>query len=133
MGLETSTERKRKYIVEYLIGGFPTALRAIRFGNTCNALVEINIKPIKFRQWFAGMDTELAVTEDYEGLTKIKMTWLEMDRDAAHAVMKKVRSTMELHGKEYSDNLVVIEEIIRGKPLPQSINMNDTLRIAIGA
>lgn len=122
MSLETATERKRKRIVEYEISGFPIAQKAVIFGNTVEALVKRDIKPVKFRQYIKG-ETNLAITENYPGETTLKLTFLELEQDTAHAIMDKVKNTVRLHEETHGDNLTIDEEILRGKPLPQSINM----------
>ena len=121
MSIETSSERKRKRIVEHVISGFKTAKEAIVFGNTVNAVIQENTGEfIKFRQMIGSPDTNLAITEDYSGDTILKMSFLELSgNEVANFICDTVRIVSDKHKDVHDNQLHIMDESIREKPQPQ--------------
>lgn len=123
MSLETAVERKRKRIVEHVLGPFDNAFEAIRFGNTVESLVNgaLKARP-KFRQSIGATDTALAITGSYTGETMLKTAFLEVqENEDARFICAQLRASLEIHNLEYAGRVQVTDETIRDKPLPQKI------------
>jgi len=122
MSLETANTRKRKRIIEHTLGPFDNAFEAIRFGNTIESLVNEKLGTTKFRQSIGALNTPLAITKDYIGDTMLKTVFLEVQgNDAARFVCEQLRYTAQVHNDCYSGRVMVHDELIRAKPLPQTI------------
>lgn len=122
MSLETVSERRRKRIVEHIVGPFDNAYEAIRFGNTVESLVNQRFGEVKFRQQIGSPDTRLAITEDYIGPTMLKTMFLELaDQDMALYVSKTMEVARQNHNEHNNGRVEQIDEVIREKPQPQFI------------
>lgn len=122
MSLESASERKRKRIVEHVLGPFDNAWEAIRFGNTVESLVDERLKKTKFRQSIGAVDTSLAITKDYMGDTMLKTVFLEIqETEGAKYICDQLRYTVKIHNESYAGRVVVTSETILDKPQPQFI------------
>lgn len=122
--MEASSERKRKNIVEQEITGFNNASSAIVFGNTVEELIKRDVQDVKFRQYIAGENTDLAITEEWSGPTILKLMFLELDRNTAVFIRNRINEIVDLA----QENIRIEQETVRGKPQPQIINLNHAER-----
>lgn len=125
MSLESASARKNKRIVEYVIGGFQTAKDAITFGNTTESVIQSRMLKFfpKFKQSIGSPDTKLAITEDWEEATVLKLTFLEIpNQNSAISICDAVRTIVATHEKVHKTSLAVLKEEIREKPQPQFMN-----------
>ena len=123
MSLETVEERRRKRIVEHIIGNFRTAKEAIVFGNTVDAVIrdKTNLE-IKFRQFVGSPDTSLAITEDYTGETVLKTHFLEIpDQNTAMFICEELKGALSAHNQVNGADVKVMNEVVREKPQPQRL------------
>ena len=122
MSLETASERKRKRIIEHVLGPFDNAFEAIRFGNTVQSLVNGRLNKIKFRQSIGATDTFLAINQDYIGDTMLKTVFMEVqETEAAKFICDQLRVAVGFHNEENAGRVVVTDEVMRDKPIPQFI------------
>lgn len=116
MSLETNAERRRKRITEHWISGFPTAKIALNFSDAVRDMISNKTK-VKYRSCIEGANTILAIDENWNNPTILKITCLEMDQDQAIFVSQGMKKTIKLNGFKLE------KEIIREKPQPQRLGM----------
>lgn len=123
MSLETDAERRRKRIVEHILGRFRTAKEAIVFGNTLNSVVREKTKlNIKFDQQIGSPDTSLAITEDYDGETLLKTFFLEIpDQNTAVFICEEMKGVLSAHNQVNGASVEIMNEVVREKPQPQRL------------
>lgn len=121
-GPESAYERLRKRIVECYIDGFSSAKDAIKLGNTIELIASDKIDKFKFRQGIGSPDTFLAITENYNGNTMLKLTFMELyGNESAQTVCGFIRKAVDDYNDVHSANLSLVKEVIRDKPKPQRI------------
>lgn len=118
--MESNADRKRKHITEHVISGFNNANEAIIFGNTIEHIIVNKLKNSKFRQSIGSIETKLAITEDYQGPTVLKVNFLEIDREAISFIQNKIAELVGLSNRD----LLIEQTSAREKPQPQIINLN---------
>lgn len=123
MSLESASARKKKRIVQQEIGGFRTAKEAIVFGNTVNSVMQDKVKSgFKYKQYIAAPKSKIAITEDYDGETILRMSVLEIaDQNTAMFVVETIKAAISMHTEVHKCVLNIINEVIREKPQPQRI------------
>ena len=126
--VESAADRHRKRIVEHTIEGFTNAQTAIIFGNTVEKLVTEKIGAQKYRQYIGSKDTSLAITPEWTEETVLKANFLELkDDDMAQFICDQFSKSMKIHNDVHRAHLKVVNKVIRGKPQPQFIGMNQPL------
>lgn len=121
-GPESAYERLRKRIVECYIDGFDSAKEAIKLGNTIELIASDKIDKFKFRQGIGSPDTFLAITENYNGNTMLKLTFMELyGNESAQTVCGFIKKAVDDYNDVHSANLSLVKEVIRDKPKPQRI------------
>lgn len=122
MSSEPAEVRRKKRIVEYVISGFPSANKAIVFGNTINSMVTESTGKQKYQQYIASPDTKLAITDKWNGLTTLKANFLELkSQHISVFITEAVRRAVRNHNELYPDKIKIEQEIVRIKPQPQFI------------
>ena len=119
---ESSTECRRKRIVEHVIEGFTNAQSAIIFGNTVDRLVKDKIGKQKYRQQIGALDVKIAITDKWTGPTVLKTSFLALDGDEmAQFICAQFSKSLKIHNDVHRASLRIVDKVIRIKPQPQYI------------
>jgi len=123
MSLESASARREKRMVEQMIGGFRNAREAIVFGNTIESVVQDKVKElIKFRQHIAAPDSIIAVTNDWDGETILRVTFADIsNQNTAMFILEMINKAKVTHEEINKCALNIINEVVRDKPQPQTI------------
>lgn len=116
MSLESVAERRRKRIVEHVIGEFETAIDAIAFGSAVEKIVKERLGNIKFRQYIGATEMKFAIPPSYTGKTLLKTTFLEVPGDEA-----AVRICLDIDLCCHQNKKTIMDQVIREKPQAQII------------
>ena len=120
MGPESALDRRRKRVVEHIVGNFDNAQAAITFGNTVESLVNEKLGKVKFRQYVARPRSPLAITEAYTGKTVLKTTFLELvGDDTAQYICATMKTAVSKHNEVHRASVKIANEVTRTKPQPQ--------------
>lgn len=120
MSTESASARKKKRIVEHIIGGFQSAKEAMIFGSTVESIVKESIDTVKFKQEIGSPDTKLAITKDWMGETVLRTSFLEVkDHNSATFISDMIKKTVSAHEKINKNALNIINAVVREKPQPQ--------------
>lgn len=123
--MESVDTRRRKRIVEAVIGDCKSAPEAIKLGNTIEIRVlERTREVMKFQQFLASRESKLAITKEFPGRTVLKIMFLDVpDQNTAVFIADEIKNTVQLHNNFYEDDLDVLKTVVRDKPQPQKINI----------
>jgi hypothetical protein len=120
--METSEARQYKRITDHVISGFNCAHDAIIFGNTAEKIIKEKIGQVKFKLSIGTQKTVLAITSEFNGETVLKMVFLEIkSQNDAQFIVDKVKKLTQLNIETYHTKLLIEQQLIRGKPQPQTI------------
>ena len=115
--------RRKKRIVEYIISGFKRADKAVTFGNTLDAMITGLADKQLCQLSIAAPDTTLAVTENWNGDTVLKVSWRDLkSQHISSLITDLVRSAVDKRNGIYPDKIKIEQEIVREKPQAQFIS-----------